>query len=327
VAEAGRLLKAEKVDEATQLLESQPVAVIRNAKVCEVLLTARTQQDKLIQVESGILEARALMDKGDLNNAWNKAKAMLQASPNSAQLQQFLQDMEAPRATVAKEAIEKAIRDARSLLMAKQSSAANRALRSVVSYLTIVSPELQKAFEAMQKEVSSAGVQGPADADSNKTIVHGSAGAAKGSGAAAAVAPALAPAQRTVVQQPEPIRKTPLPVKQIGAAVVAVVLVIGGFFGYKTATAPPPIDSYVEINAVPWGKVTSIVSADGKRTLQVNKETPIRVPLAAGDYTVNIAGPDGKESPQKITVSKTSPGTLSPIFEGVSANEIVQSSN
>ena len=325
LVQAESLLKSEKVDQAVELLEAQSPAVARNARLYEVLLKARTQQDKLIHVESGILEARSLMEKGDLNNAWNKAKAMLQASPNSAQLQQFLKDMEGHRAAVAKEAIEKAIRDARSLMLARQSTAANRALRSVISYLNIVSPELQKAFEAMQRDVSSAGDTAPADADSNKTIVHGSAGTAK-SATAAAVAPALSP--RTIVQEPELPKKAPLPVKQIGAAVLGLVLVVGGYFGYKTVTAPPPVDSYIEINAVPWGKVTTIVSADGKITRDINKETPIRVLLPSGDYTVNLTGPDGKATSQKVTISKANPGIgVNQIFEGVSANEIVQSSN
>ena len=84
----------------------------------------------------------------------------------------------------------------------------------------------------------------------------------------------------------------------------------------------------MEVNAIPWGKVTTIISADGKRVTNVNKETPIRVPLASGDYTVNLTGPDGKPAILKVTVSKANPGIgLNQVFEGVSANEIVQTSN
>src|SRR5206468_3816034 len=143
--------------------------------------------------------------------------------------------------------------------------------------------------------------------------------------AAAAAAPAM---QRTMVQPMAPPAK-PFPMKQVVGAALAVVLVVGGYFGYQFMTAPLPLDSYVEINATPWAKVTNIVSKDGKHTYPVNQETPIRVLLPSGDYTVNATDPDGKPMSQAIQVSKSSPGNLS-LGEPVTtngANEIVQSSN
>jgi hypothetical protein len=187
--------------------------------------------------------------------------------------------------------------------------------------LPAVPADLQKAFAAMQREVTS-GTQSAINADMNKTIVHGSGGAAT----AAATAPAPSSAQKTMVQDLRPPAK-PFPVKAVIGAVLAVVLVVGGYFGYKTMTAPPPIETYVEINAVPWGKVTSIVSTDGKFKVDVNQETPVRVNLPAGDFVVNLTKPDGSPEKQTIKVAKGSPVSIAPVFEAVSANEIVKSSN
>jgi hypothetical protein len=74
-------------------------------------------------------------------------------------------------------------------------------------------------------------------------------------------------------------------------------------------------------------KITTIVSKDGKRTIQVNQETPLRVPLPAGEYTVNATDPDGKPMSQSIQITKSTPGQVNLVVEAVSANEIVQSSN
>jgi hypothetical protein len=263
------------------------------------------------------------MQKGDVTGAWTKAKDLLQANPTSAPVQGFLKDVEVQRTQQAKDAVEKAIKDAKALLLARQGSAASLKLQTVILLVPAAPPPVQKAFEAMQREIKAGTSQQHINADMNKTIVQGSAGASTGSGAAAAAAPAM---QRTMVQ-PMVAPAKPFPMKQVVGAVLAVALVVGGFFGYKVITAPLPLDSFVEINATPWAKVTNIVSKDGKHTYPVNQETPIRVLLPSGDYTVNATDPDGKPMSQAIQVNKSAPGSVSLVVEAVSANEIVQSSN
>jgi hypothetical protein len=186
---------------------------------------------------------------------------------------------------------------------------------------------VQKAYEALQKEIKSGSSQQQINADMNKTVVHGSAGIATGSAAAAAPAPAI---QRTMIQAAPVIPEKPFPTKQVVGAVLAIVLLVGGYFGFTVLTAPPAIDTYVEINATPWAKVTNIVSKDGKRTYPVNQETPVRVQLPSGDFTVNATGPDGKQVTQPIQVSKGSPGSMTLAVAPVSEDDkksIVQSSN
>jgi len=318
-AEADRHLKANKVEDAMKVLEAQPEAAARHGAFFDVLSRARGEQDKLFALEASMAEIRGVISKGDVTGAWNKAKLLVQNNPQNPQLQEFLKEVEQKRAEKAKDAVEKALKDAKALLLARQSSAANRTLQTVATLLNAVPPELQKQFAAMQREVTS-GTQSAINADMNKTIVHGSGGAAT------ATAPAPAPAQKTVVQQYEPPKK-PFPTKAVVGAVLAVVLVVGGWFGYQKLTAPPPIETYVEINAVPWGKVVSVVSADGKYKVDVNQETPVRVNLPAGDFTVNLTKPDGTPAQETIKVARGVPASVSPVFEAVSANEIVKSSN
>jgi serine/threonine-protein kinase len=324
-AEAQQLLKSSKVDEAVALMESQPVSYLRSTPFYEAMLKARAEQDRLGTIENSVLEARKLMLKGDVTGAWTKAKDILQANPTSAPAQGFLKEVESQRAVQAKDAVEKAIKDAKALLLARQGSAASLKLQTVISLVPAAPPPVQKAFEALQREIKAGTSQQHINADMNKTIVQGSAGASTGAGAAAAPAPAV---QRTMVQ-PMVAPAKPFPMKQVISAVLAVALVVGGFVGYKVLTAPLPLDSYVEINATPWAKITNIVSKDGKHTYQVNQETPVRVALPSGDYTVNATDADGKPMTQGIQVSKTAPGsvTLGQAIDRKGADEIVQSSN
>src|SRR5438309_3029397 len=209
---------------------------------------ARAEQDKIGSVEVAALDIRKTMVK-DPSAAWNKAKELLQANPTSAPVQALLKDVETARGAQAKELVEKGMKDAKALMSAKQAAAAMRALTGVQLLVPACPPATQKAFEALLKELKGTSTQQAINADMNKTIVHGSAGISTGGGAA--VAPAQ---QRTMVSTPAPVvvpQAPPLPMKQIMIGLLAVIVLVGGYFGWQAATAPPVLDTYVEINGLP----------------------------------------------------------------------------
>ena len=70
--------------------------------------------------------------------------------------------------------------------------------------------------------------------------------------------------------------------------------------------------------------VKTITPAKGS-VIDLNKETPLRVPVTPGDYTIVVTGPDGDEQSQKITVSNDSPGNYTPVFEKIDVEKILQS--
>jgi len=272
-----------------------------------------------------VIEARKLMDKGDVTGAWNKAKAIMQGNPQSQMVQGFMKELETKRVAVAKESVEKAIKDARALLLARQASAANRTLQGVAAFLQHVPPDLQKQYTALQKEVAG-GSQQQINADMNQTMVAGSTGRASGS--AAAAAPAQAPVQQ---QRPAPAPVIPqkeFPTKAVASVVLAIVLGVGGWFGYQKFFGPLPITTYAEINATPYATVTRITSADGRFKKELNVETPVRVDLPAGTFTVEFKGPNGETATETLSnVAAGSPASITHPFEAVSANEIVKTSN
>jgi hypothetical protein len=124
------------------------------------------------------------------------------------------------------------------------------------------------------------------------------------------------------------VQEKPFPTKIVASIILAIVLAAGGWFGYREFFAPPPIVTYAEINATPYATVTNITSTDGRFKLAVNEETPIRVALPAGTFTVEFKGPNGQTATEAISnLASGAPGSITHSFEAVSANEIVKTSN
>lgn len=109
------------------------------------------------------------------------------------------------------------------------------------------------------------------------------------------------------------------------ALLVAVILMFLGFAGfriYQRATAPRAT-TYVQVNAVPWATVTSISATDRRFALNLNQQTPLRVPLAPGQYTITLAGPGGEQRVKQVRVSAESPGSYTEVFQVIDVEQIL----
>jgi hypothetical protein len=105
--------------------------------------------------------------------------------------------------------------------------------------------------------------------------------------------------------------------------VVVLLLVAGGGYFWSHRTGPVVADSYVSINAVPWGTVKSFEGPDGKPVIPLNQLTPLRTAVPAGEYKVTIAGPDGKERIEQVKASRESPASLTVVFEAIDVDKII----
>jgi hypothetical protein len=83
--------------------------------------------------------------------------------------------------------------------------------------------------------------------------------------------------------------------------------------------------TFIEINAVPFGTVKSITGSDGKTVDLKDNQTPVRVSVAPGEYTIVVAGPNGQEDTQKKKVTNDSPGSDTAVFTQVDVDKILQS--
>jgi hypothetical protein len=114
-----------------------------------------------------------------------------------------------------------------------------------------------------------------------------------------------------------------------GVAAAVLLAVIASVVGlrHRSATAPPvaaPSESYVEVVVQPWGVVKSFKSADGT-IMNVEEFTPVVVRAPAGEYTVTLAGPNGEEQTDHISVSANQRVRYQHTFEVVDATKIVSS--
>ncbi|HZR27788.1 MAG TPA: protein kinase, partial [Terriglobales bacterium] len=334
ITKANKLLETRKVDEAVAFLESQAKSFARKPEFTAVLEKARTEQDKIKGLRGALEKAKASLDKNDFAGTSNILEACKKTYGDAPEIKQAVADLEAKRVAVAKTKVDKAIKDARTLLLARQYIAALKELESVGALVSAAPVELQKQFETLKKDASAGADRLQKEADLGKTIVAGSeaqtmvVGSTDTPGAATARAtqpqaqraPAMAP-QRHVA--PPPPKKSPV----MAIVLVIVVLVVAGvgYWYYKNNMAAPQAPtSYIEINGVPWGTVKTVTSANGNVT-EVNQPTPVRVPVGPGEYTVVVAGPNGEEQSQKINVSNDSPGSYTPVFEKIDVDQILQS--
>ncbi|MGH9669554.1 MAG: hypothetical protein ACRD3A_05510, partial [Terriglobales bacterium] len=307
------------------------------------------EQDQMKGVAGAIEKARAAVQKNDFLAALNIVEACRKTYGETPELKQELEAIQNKRTATAKNLVERAIRDARTLLLARQYAAALKNLEQVADLAGSAPAELKAQFDSVKKDASSGASRATKEAEMDKTIVAGSMEAAQQhtiiAGSAdydAAPAPAAVPAAPGVARPPArpgvapppavqapprpapPPPKPAFPMKFVVIGVVALVVIVGGILAYRSISTPAPATAYVEINAIPWGTVKSITSTDGDEVqIGTDTQTPLRIALAPGEYKVVVAGPKGEEKTETIKVSNESPGSYVPVFEAIDVEKIV----
>jgi hypothetical protein len=284
------------------------------------------------------------LEKSDFAGALKIMEACKKTYGETPEVKTAFTNFETKKTTMAKSAVDKALRDARAYLLARQYSAALASLETVTPLVSSAPPELQKQYETAKKDASAGAQRQQKEMDLSKTIVAGSQdmGATMVAGsndyssssmrvaAAGAAAPAVAKAHqvpaahRPVAVAPPPPKKSP--VVPIAIAVV-VIAIVGGFFGYKKMTAVPPPTTFIEINAIPFATVKSITSADGKVKLTPDEVTPARIGVPPGDYEVVLTGRDGTDKTEKVSATNDAPGSVKSVFEPIDVEKQIMGSN
>src|SRR6267142_151160 len=333
IAKAQRLLELRRVDEAVSFVESQAKSMARSAEFTAILEKSRALQDQIRSISGVIEKVKAAVQKGDFASAMNIMEACKKTYGETPEVKQAVAEMESKRSAAARTKVDKAVKDARTLLLARQYVAALQNLNEVAALVSASTPELQKQFETLKKDAAAGATRQQKEADLGKTIVAGSAEAgghtmvAGSYESAAAAAPARKPgasaagARPVARPAPPPPKKSPMPM--VVGAVVAVALVIAGVVGYKKFSTPTLESTYVEINAVPWGMVKAITKPDGKVVKEINQQTPVRVPLPPGEYKVVVAGPKGDQRSESIKITAEQGGSVYPVFEAIDVEKIL----
>src|SRR5437868_4289775 len=346
VSKGQKLLEQRKIDEAVICLESQAKQFAHATAFSALLEKARTEQDQAKGVSGALDKARESLEKNDFAGALKIMEACKKTYGETPEVKSAFSNFETKKTTMAKTAVDKALRDARAYLLARQYAAALSSLEAVSPLVSSAPPELQKQFETAKRDASAGTARQQKEMDLSKTIVAGSqdvgatmvagstdpsSASVKAYSAAAAAAPAPAHARqapaaphRAVAVTAPPPKKSPVVPIMIAVVVIAIV---GGFFGYKKMTAVPPATTYIEINAVPYATVKSISSADGKVKLSPDEITPARIAVPPGDYEVILTGRDGTDKSENVSATNDSPGAVKSVFEPIDVEKQIMETN
>lgn len=160
-----------------------------------------------------------------------------------------------------------------------------------------------------------------------------------------ASSPVVAPARPSLAAPPvvEDAKRLSTPVQKgkpvgiIAAAALVLLVAIAAVAGLRhrkntvAAAAPAPrsvaavsAEGYLDIVLEPWGKVKSLARSDGS-VVTIDEFTPKLVHVPAGEYILTIAGPDGSEHTDKISVTANQRSRYQYTFEVVDAPKIVSS--
>jgi tetratricopeptide (TPR) repeat protein len=85
------------------------------------------------------------------------------------------------------------------------------------------------------------------------------------------------------------------------AAAVAALLICWSIVAPKWPNYWSQV-TYVQINAEPWGTVKEIVTSEGKSLSRPDEQTPARLSLPRGRYTVTMSGPTGETKQLQLEV-------------------------
>ena len=125
---------------------------------------------------------------------------------------------------------------------------------------------------------------------------------------------------------PAPVPATKKIGALVGGAVAALIIVVGLVVAYNKFFAVPPATAQVQVNAIPYGHVQYLESANGKR-IPVDKDTPPVIMVAPGDYKIVVADADGKPHEGKVKAANDDPGIYNEVFSQVDVKNLVDNSH
>jgi serine/threonine protein kinase len=81
--------------------------------------------------------------------------------------------------------------------------------------------------------------------------------------------------------------------------------------------------TYAEINAEPWGTITGIEPADGDAQKVIGTQTPLRLKLPPGQYSVTLEGPNHEQKQVDVTVPEQGGTSCFVFFRKPDLNQIL----
>jgi hypothetical protein len=121
----------------------------------------------------------------------------------------------------------------------------------------------------------------------------------------------------------------------VAVMLFAIVLLVSGMYRNKPIPVRPVSTAKTEgtansavkrgtliVEAVPWASVEKLVDTQGGVT-QVHQETPVRLGLPPGKYTIYLSGPNGQQRTEMVSVGAANPTTSRTPFEVVDVEKLL----
>jgi Protein kinase domain len=151
---AQNLLQARKAEEALRLLESRSPLFSRSPEFEKLLHTARLEAERQRNIEQAVTRAQQLLKKEDFSGARQVLEDHRQQHGARLEVQRQLAEITEKESEAAARGVEKAVLDARMLVMANQHQAALDKLAGVSRLLSLVSSALKSAYQTVQLQGS-----------------------------------------------------------------------------------------------------------------------------------------------------------------------------
>jgi tetratricopeptide (TPR) repeat protein len=259
------------------------------------------------------------------------------------------------QSVIAENVVEKAMADARMLIFLNEPRQAEAALAKVNNEISFVSPELRSQIEMLKRDLQEKLREQSLTDSYTATVAQGST-REEAESATIFGQPDLPDVEIKRRDEREPrlpaevevttsdllqeLSTSPRSVRWtwvLVGSVVAVLVAIGALALHRSkvensskavpavsqTSAPAIANSYLQINAEPWGMVKRVASQDGKSVLEINDVTPVRVSVPAGKYTVVVEGPNQEIQTIEVEVPQQGGQSSFAVFKTPDIEKIV----
>ncbi|MGA2168067.1 MAG: protein kinase [Terracidiphilus sp.] len=288
VVSRAQALSEKNVEQALQLLSSQPEEIQQHPRVRELrarLESSKEQERAAKEQERVIMEAvrdaGEALQKRDLYSGLNALESARGTCGDSPRLSAAIAAYKSRRAQVANELLTTAIASATQAIQQDDRPRALEELAGVADAAEFAEPGLQTNLKRLTKEAAKAAPKKQAK-------------------------PAAEPAQ--VAAQPAKARSGFPWTLVLGVLVVVLLAAAGAGYWFFLRPAPAVPLGALEVNATPFAEVVSVTSDKGKSIpLPAGDHwTPLRLDdIPPGTYAVQVKGADGAALTQPCMVDQS----------------------
>ncbi len=149
-----RLRERGQLDEAIDLLQSQPGASVSGTQLYALLAELRGEQARKQATANAITAASQAVEQGGFQAAIESLQGVQRAWGESPELTRAIADIESKRSQLANEAVAKSVEDARAALLANDAAAALRNLQSVKDWVEFADTSQQTSWRRLSSEAA-----------------------------------------------------------------------------------------------------------------------------------------------------------------------------